>query len=706
MKTAKSFCRSCGAMCGTTLTLSDNDQLISVTADNDNPLSNGYICYKGLYAAEMNNHPERLLHTVKRMPNGDYQRIDTEQALDEIADKMRDIIEQHGKDAIATYTGSHTYLTATAWIMLPMFRDALGTQSYYSTATIDQSSKFVTAERLGVWGAGKQPIHNSDVILLIGTNPLVAHATAGCLTADPVKTLKKERARGLKVIVIDPRRSESAAMSDLFLQPWPGQDAAIAAGLIRLILANDWHDQDFVSAHVEAEQLAALQTAVEPFTPEKVASTAGISADELYEAARLFATANRGSAFSGTGPAMSPQCNLSEHLIETLNVICGRYRRAGEHIHDVAVLLPPRPAFAQAFSPQRQFEASAPSRIRGAGSIWGEKMTSTLPDEILTPGAGQVRCLINAGGNPASTFPDQHKTVKALKSLDLLVSIQPFLSTTARLADYVFAPKLQYERADIPMYIFDMSFYSQNWAQYTGEIVKPPAGSQLVDDWYVFWGIAKRLDLQLNFQGTDINMDTAPSTDGLLDIRCQGSVVPLEEVRKHPSGKVFDLDYTVQEPFDDSGRFEVMPKDVQQELSTVAASIETPRDRREFTHLLQARRIRESNNSSAVMLDAVHKRIPDNWAAMHPEDINQLKLALNSTVTIRSEHGSIQARVRADDSIRPGVISVSHGWGGLPGENNQEPGSNVNQLISSEAHIEPINAMVRMSAIPVQISAA
>lgn len=708
MKTVKSFCRMCGSACGTVLTLDDADRLIKVRPDDDNPMSRGYLCYKGLYADEMQNHPDRLLQTVKRQPDGSYRPIDTEVALDEIAGRMADLMADHGKDAIALYTGGSAYLTSTAWMMLPMFRKALGTNANYSTATIDQSAKFVTVERLGAWAAGKHTIDRSDVMMLIGTNPLVAHSTAGCLTTDPVKTLKREKARGLKLIVIDPRRTETAAFADLFIQPWPGEDATVVAGLIRMILAEGWIDQTFVDRYVEEGGMTRLWQAVEPFTPDYVAGRAGVDAGELRAAAELFATGGRGSVYSGTGPSMAPHANLNEHLIELLNVICGRYRREGEPVEDVAILMPPRPATAMVVPPMRGFAAVPPGRIRGAGQLFGERMTSTLPDEILTPGEGQVRALFNAGGNPASSFPDQEKTVKALKSLDLLVSIQPFMDTTARLADYVFAPKLQYERADIPMYIYDMSFFPKSWAQYTPEIVKPPEGAQLVDDWYVFWGLAKRLGLTLEYKGEALDMEAAPTTDQLLELRCRGSVVPLDEIKRHPEGKVYDLDQTVQPaPPDATGRFDVMPDDVFGELQSVVR--EGGREQRltkgGFTHQLQVRRVREINNSMAMWVPAVHRRMPTNWAAMHPADLEVLGVAPESTVTIRSEHGAIPAVVRPDETIRPGVVSMTHSWGGLPGEEgDHEPGVNVNLLISSEHYVEPINAMVRMTAIPVSIT--
>jgi anaerobic selenocysteine-containing dehydrogenase len=699
----------CGAMCGTVVTIDDDDRITRVRPDRDNPMSHGYACFKGVNADQMHNGADRLLHTVKRRPDGSFVRIDTETALDEIAARLQATIDRDGPDAVALYTGAGSYLTSTMWIMLPMFRQALGTRSYFTTATIDQSAKFVVVERLGAWAAGKHALADSDTVLMIGTNPLVAHATAGCLVVDPVKTLKGARARGLKLIVIDPRRTETAAHADLFLQPYPGEDPTIVSGLIRLILTEGWDDRAFTDAHVKPGGMARLRRMVEPFTPDYVAARAGVSAADLRLAAEMFARAGRGSAFSGTGPSMAPHANLSEHLIELLNVVCGRYRRAGDRIRDVNVFGPPRSLHAEVVPPARGFEKVPAGRIRGAGALWGEKMTSTLPDEILTPGTGQIRCLINGGGNPASSFPDQLKTVRALKALDLFVSISPHMTASARLSDYVFAPKLQYERADMPMILYDMSFYPVAWGQYTPELVRPPAGSDLIDDWYLLWGLAKRLGLPLQFGSQPIDMETRPTTDDLIEIRSRGSIVPLDEIKKYPSGKIFDIEQYVQPARPEAaGRFDVMPDDVADVLEAVAAEPVPARaaPAQGFSHLLQVRRVRETNNSSSVMLDAVKKRMPYNWAAMNPGDLEAMQLAEGAKVTITSDHGSVPAVVKADHTVREGVLVMTHGWGGLPGDRGgyEAVGANVNLLISTERDIEPINAMVRMSAIPVNIA--
>jgi anaerobic selenocysteine-containing dehydrogenase len=713
LRQVKSFCRVCGAGCGMQLTIDDADRIVDIKGDRDHPMSKGYACFKGLAAAEAPYSPARLLKPLKRMPDGSFVEIGVEQALDEVADKLRSIIARGGPDAVATYTGSGgPVMTATANTMLPAFREAIGTRGHFTNSTIDQSSKFITADRLGFWGGGKHAFEESDVVMLVGTNPLVAHATTACLFADPIKRMKTAKARGLKLIVIDPRETESARFADLFLQPYPGEDPTLISGLLRLILREGWYDKEFCDRYVKAGGIAALRAAVEPFTPDYVERRAGVPREKLIAAAEMFARDNRkGAAFSATGPSMSPRGNIADHLIETISVICGRFRREGDRVTDISVWLQPRPAVAEVFPPTRAWEQEN-SRIRGAHSIWGEMFTCTLADEIMTPGPGQIRALFNDGGNPATTMPDQLKTVEALSSLELLVTIDPFMTNTAKLSHYIFPPKLQYERADLPMALYGMSFYHVQWGQYQPELLRPPPGAKVVDDWYVFWGICKRLGLPINFAGETLDMETAPTSDDLLEIRSRGSVVPLDVIKQYPGGAVFDeIEAYVQSGRPEAdGRFDIMPAEIAAELAEVFAEPvlgggQSLSNGQHFSHRLAVRRIRDLNNTAGRSLTGIRKRNPYNPARINPADLAASKLTAGSRVRIVSDYGSVPAIVEPDPSVRPGVVMMNHGWGGLPGEDvgYDEQGANVNLLINIHRDYEPINSMARLSAIPVNI---
>ena len=450
LRTERAFCRICLGHCGMVLTVNEEDRIVDIRGDREHPLTRGYACFKGLQAEEAHHGSARLLHSQRKNAHGAFDNIASEQALDEIADRLRQSIDRYGPDSVGVYFGNGSIFNSTAVSMQPAFLDAIGSSSRFTSYTIDQSAKTLSFERLGGWAGGNLQLDQCDVILLIGTNPLLSHGLLGFLASDPTKRLKEAKAKGLKVIVIDPRLTETAGFADVAIQPLPGHDPAILAGLIRIILAEGWEDKGFCEQYVGGASMAGLREAVEPFGEAQVEAHSGLNPGDLRAVATLFARdCRQGAAYTGTGPSMAPHSNLMQHLADSLNVICGRFIRAGDRVLSMDMLTPPVEFRAEVITPPRTSWNARPSRIRGVGSLAGEKTTGTLPEEILTPGSEQVKCLISCGGNLASLMPDQKKMLRAFEALDLRVSIDPYMSNTARIADYVIAPRMQYERADL-----------------------------------------------------------------------------------------------------------------------------------------------------------------------------------------------------------------------------------------------------------------
>jgi anaerobic selenocysteine-containing dehydrogenase len=648
---------------------------------------------------------------LKRQSDGSFTEIGLEQALDEIADKLRPYFE-NARDAIGLYTGNGAITCSSANDMHFSFMASLGLKAHYTTVTIDQSAKIVSFERLGGWPAGRQGLYQSDVVLMFGSNPLVSHACLGCVSSDPTRRLKATSERGLQLILVDPRRTETSRYASLMLQPIPGQDAAIAAAMIRIIIDEGWGDADFTKRFATPEGEAALRRAVDPFTEDYTTRRAGLEPGQIRAASQMFACDNkRGSAFSATGPSMAPFSNLSQHLIDCLNVICGRFRRTGDKF-PADMLSPEYVVSEEAISPPRSWQSLPPGRIRGVGALGKERLTGTLPEEILTPGNGQIRCLLVGGGNPVTAVPDTRRMVQALKSLDLLVVIDPMMSATAKFAHYILPPKMQFERADLPMSVEGFALFPDSWAQYTPAVIKPPPGSEVCDDWYPFWAIAKRLGVAISYLGKGVlPLDKTPTTEDLLELRTKGGRVSLEELKKYPSGKVWDRDsWTVQPGRPEAtGRFDLMPADVAEEMRQLLASSVQAGDIRShdqrFTHLLSCRRMPYAFCSVGAHLQSTRKRMPYNPAFLHPRDLQDLGAAAGDTIRITSDHGSIYAIVEPDEAVRPGVVSLSHGWGGgpaAPGE-DWDGAANVNFLVACDRDVEAINGMPRMSAIPVNL---
>jgi anaerobic selenocysteine-containing dehydrogenase len=707
------FCRICSGKCGMKVTVDDaTNRIVDVRGDHSHVMTSGYACIKGLQSAAIHHGPQRLLKPLKRQPDGRFAEISSEQALDEIAARIRALTTESGADTLGVYRGTAHYANSTAFAMMSSFIRATRTRSRFSTMTIDQSAKWVAEQRLGVWGAGRHRFHESDVWMFVGYNPLVSVlGNNGTPVLNPTKRMKEARVRGMKFIVVDPRKTETAHYADIHLQPFPGEDPTVFAGLLRCILENGWEDRAFCAAHVNG--VDALRLAVAAFTPAYVEQRAGVPADQLVAAAELFAaTSQRGIAVSATGPNMAPRSNLAEHLIEALNVICGRFVRAGDAITNPGAMSPRRPVRAEVIAPGRSWETGYKSRVRNLGTLYGEKMAGALADEILLPGEGRIRALIVDGGNPVNSLPERERAIEAMNALDLLVAIDPYMSETAQLAHYILPPTLMFERPDLPL-LFERTAFPVPFAQYTDAVLPPPAGADVVEDWYVFYALAQRLGLAMNFEGHPLDMQNPPTTDDLLALLLHESEVPLDEIKRHPNGKVFELPPQVVDgpkPERAANRFEVMPPDVFEELAAVAQ--ETPlaavlRNGRTFRFRLSVRRSRDVMNTTFRDVPAIQKRVPYNPVFVNPQDLQKLGLAEGAPVFIESAHGRIEAVVEGDASMREGVISMFHGFGKMPQAATyyEDGGANINDMVPTGDFVEPINAMPWYSALPVDLIA-
>ena len=692
----------------------DGNEIVSLRGDEEHPLTQGYFCVKGLAARDEHVMEDRMRASRKRVAGGRHVEIDVEQALDEIHERLAGIIERHGPRAVALYYGTGANNNSVCHSAMKGWVRLVGTPYVFSSMTVDQSAKWVAAGRMGIFTTGQHSLFDVEVGLMVGMNPVVSHSGLPLVPFhDPTARIREAKRRGAKLIVVDPRRTETARFADIHLQSKPGEDPALLAGMIHVILAEGLYDRAFCDRFVTS--LDALRDGVADFTPDYAAERAGVTRDLLVEAARTFARARRKTASSGTGPNMAPWSNLAEHLVGALNAITGAYIRAGDIVGRntgayYGMQLGPTESV---IPPMRPWEREPKLRTADVGPMFGEYPTALLPDEIAGRGDDRIRALIVVGGNLVKALGDPRRTAHALRTLELLVTLDPRATETAALSHYAIATSVPYERLDCTA-MYDNLFVVP-FAQVATPVVERPNG--VIDDWEFFWGLARRMRKPLplkrpmfgaahdDIPGPELLLapEPKPRTEDLVRWVASQGGVPYDALVAHPEGVLAEVSHLKVEPAgaDDGARLDVFPSDVADELSRAK------RDRAAspFPFRLTVRRLLETMNSAYRCAPRTRQRHPVNPAYMNPDDMAAAGIREGSVVEIRSAHDAIVARVSADLGMRRGAVALSHGWGALDAGSDPsgETGAFTGRLISLEDRHESINAMPWQSAIPVDI---
>ena len=702
-ETRKSFCRLCHAYCGYELTV-ENDRIVHLKGDKSDPLSKGYACFKGLKSIEMYHHPKRLLGSLKK-EGETFIEVSADSALAEAGEKLRNIVQQNGPDSVGFFIGTQALFNSLSPVFVGALAAALKTPKIFKTMTIDQSAKWIGEARMGTWQAGALPFDEADVWMMVGANPMNTMVAAGgphqFVFSNPAEKMRRAKQQGMQLIVIDPRRTETAELADLHLQIVPGSDTELAAALLHIIFRENWIDQSFCDEFVDG--LNDLRRMVQPFSPENVAPLVGVPEEEIELAAAMFARDNkRGMIGTGTGPNMARFSNTSEHLFQAINVVCGRYPRAGESVSNTGVLMPAPKPIAQVVAPNREWITSPKTAAHGLGTLKNSMMSAEIADEILVDSPNRLRALIVVGGNLQTALPDQAKAELALGELDLLLVIDPVLSGTAQLADYVIAPKLHYERADNTAYL--EMLYPKPFAHATQAVVPPPEGSDIIDDWYAFWHLARGCGVQLNVAGMDIDMQTPPSTEELLELWVKHSNIPYSDVEQAAGGQLFHGNEVVVAERNNDVRFDLCPEDVANEIKQVESELklhtitETP----ESEFQLIVRRQKDVMNSTGTLYPSVSKRYAASPIYINPADIEFLQLKEGDEVVLFRDNKKVGGKLKADDSLRQGTIAMTHGWSGR----STHPNEATNRLVDADKDVADINRMPVMTGFRVSVRQA
>ncbi len=746
-RTAYRTCPLCEATCGLELTI-EGDRVTRVRGDADDVFSKGFICPKGASLNELHEDPDRLRGPVRRREDGTFEPVSWDEAFAEIAERVAAVDAEHGRQAFSAYIGNPSTHSIGALLYGRVLLKALGTRNVFTASTVDQAPKQLASALM--FGTGLSvPIPDIDRtqhFLILGADPMVSNGSL--MTAPDVRgRLRAIRARGGKIVVVDPRRSRTAGEADEHHFIRPGTDALLLFALVQVLF--DEHlaaPQEGVAEHLAGlDELPALAA---PFTPEAVAEATGIAADEIRRMARELASAPSAAVYGRIGTTTQPFGALTSWLVDVLNVLTGNLDRPG----GAMFTLPATGTSNTSGEPGRGRGLQMhrwTTRVSGLGEVFGELPAVSMHEEMTTPGDGQIRALITLAGNPVLSTPNGDRLADALDDLDLIISIDPYINETTRHAHVILPPPSTLERAH-----YDAAFYAlsvRNVANYSPPVFDREPGA--LDE----WEILLRLTAIVTGAGPDADIAaldsfvagelcrravrTARSTvagrdpdellaavaprtgpERLLDIQLRtgpygdgfGATddgLSLDVLERSPHGvDLGPLSPRIPEVLRTaSGRIELAPEPLTADVPRLRATLEQSAPGNGGLVLIGRRQLR-SNNSWMHNLPKLVSGPEGCTVLVNPLDAERLEIADGEPAVVSSAGGEIRLTAKLTDAMMPGVVSIPHGWGhDLDGVAmsvaSRHAGANVN-LLGDTGQVEPLTGTAVLNGIPVELAPA
>jgi len=671
MDEVRTACRICAVGCGTIVEL-DGDRVVRITGDPDDPWSQGYTCSKGRAGPEFHHDPRRFDVPLMRV-DGELVPTTWEHALDDIAARLTAVVAEHGPAVVASYTGTGGPLDPSGYAMAQGFFRALGSSTMYSALSVDCSGKFLVPELIaGVQLQFSPDLASTDLLLAIGINTVVSHGH-GLMMPNPLGHVRDLRARGARLVVVDPRRSETAHHADLHLAAAPGTDPALLAYLVRHVL--DGHaDHAYLDLCADPDGVARLRDLVAPYTAERAAEICAVPIADLETLAAMVTSARRIGIETGTGVSMGRSANLTEWLVWALAAVTGSLDRAGGCTFNPGFLRAIEDAPPGGRGDLGPRPASRPDLPR---IVNGELPCAALADEI---DAGAVRALLVRMGNPALAIPDPERITAALGRLDVLVAIEAHPSPTTDVATHVLPVADHFERTDLVT----------GYLQATPFLRRAPAVVEPVGErrpqWWVFAELSRRMGLPL----FGSSRRDAELRQGELDDDAIAASISAHARR--PYAEVLVAPYGVRDKSVAPGWLvpRALPRLLDLAPAELAADFAGPwRERvaRGDGLVLVNRRTAAQYNSLAV------RPAPEPQVLVHPEDAAVRGLHDGDRARLSTASGSCDVPVRVTDTIGRGAVSFPHAY----------RSANVNQLTST-ADTDPRNAMPILSGFAVELS--
>lgn len=720
MRTAHRTCPICQAVCGLRLTLDDTEHVTSVHGDKDDPFSQGYICPKGASLGRLDEDPDRLRTPLIREDDA-FREATWDEAFLAVEQGLARIIEAHGRDAVALYFGNPTYNTMAGFLYRMPLIQSLGSRNVYSSGTIDHMPKHVAAGNMygDPFAIAVPDVDRTDYLLIVGANPLESHGSLFAAPDMPGR-LRALRKRGGKVVVVDPRRTRTAAFADQHLAVKPGSDPYLLFAIVHTLLADD-----LVTVTQEVNGLDELRGLAEEFTPELAERACGVPAADIVQLARELAAAPTAVVYSRMGASTVEFGTLTQWLIEVINLLTGNLDQAGGAMF-------PKTAALELFRTGQPFASGQwHSRVLGLPEVLGEFPTVTLADEIETPGEGQIRALVSIAANQVLSAPNGPRLGRAFDQLEFMVCVDPYLNETTRRAHVILPPPrmLQMPHYDFLMQIVTVRNYTRYsppilplepdqrseaeiWARLTLIASGAPAATppEALDE-----GVIAQIMTGVTqipgtpFEGKDVGelraaLEGDCAEELMLDMLLKfGSYgLSLAKLKENPHG----IDLGPLEPrlkellCTPSGLVELTPPAVVADLPRLRAKLAAPAPE---IVLIGRRQLRSSNSwlHNVPSLVGGSNRCT---LYVHPTDV--ARYGLGELALVRSATGELIVEVESTDTIMPGVVSLPHGWGHTGSAQQvaaQHAGVNANTL-TSESIVDVPSGNAVFNGVPVTIS--
>jgi formate dehydrogenase len=705
------FCRICEPLCGLVATVEDGE-LVQLRPDDDHPLSRGFACPKGIAMAGVQNDPDRVTHPLRRGPYGEFERVSWNEALDDIGLRLRAILDRNSSNSVGWYVGNPSAFSYSHILWVKGFMDAIGSRNLYGAGSQDVNNRFVASQLL--YGSPLvvpiPDLERTDLLLIVGANPLVSHGSV--LTAPRIReSLHAIVERGGRVVVVDPRRSETARAFE-HLPIRADGDAWLMLSVLQVIFSEGLQDGAAIARQTTGVE--RLQALVEPHPPESTEAKSGVPADEVRQLARDLAAARRAAVYGRTGSCLGRHGTLVSFLLDAVNVVTGNLDREGGAIFgtgpiEIEGLL--RLVGGDSYDSYR-------SRIGQLPEVLGQLPASVMAKEITTPGKDQIRALFVSSGNPVLSVPGGAELEHALGQLELMVAVDLYLTDTTRHADYVLPATTFLERDDLPLAFF--TFQSKPFVQWTEPVVNPRGEAR--QEWQIIEDISRRIGVTPSSVGplralgrfglrlsprrlVELGLRLGPKGD-LFGLRRGG--LSLSRLRQRPHGIVLADRHPVgilnKKVFHKDKRVHLDAAEIAAEIASLERA--NGHDPAYPLRLIGLRELR-SHNSWMHNVPKLMQGGRIHAARIHPDDAAAGDIEDGVVCRVVSPNGSIELPAKVTDEIAPGTIAVPHGWGHRAGgwtRAIQAGGANVNELASSAPNdLERLAGMAFLNGIPVRV---